>query len=412
MNDKNELLKNGFATAFLDKTNTSSVVSRPQFLSNDSASGKKVLSSIENELFACDEFLISVAFVTMSGITPLLQTLYELEKRGIPGKILTTDYLTFSEPKALKKLSSFKNIELRMFCSDEADLGFHMKGYIFRTDELYRMIIGSSNITLSALTKNKEWNMKILSTSKGEFADQVLKEFKSLWSDKHTRSYSEIYDNYAARFEISKQQREQAVQSDVVSLEQYRLQPNSMQAGFVESLRSLREKGDQRALLISATGTGKTYASAFGLRDQKPNRALFLVHRELIAKQAMESYSRVFGSSKTLGLLSGTSKQYDADILFATMQTMAKEETLLQFHPDDFDTIIIDEVHRAGAESYKRIMSYFSPSFWLGMSASPERMDGFDIYKLFDHNIAYEIRLQQALEENLLCRSITLGFPI
>lgn len=130
---------------------------------------------------------------------------------------------------------------------------------------------------------------------------------------------------------------------------------------------------------------------------------LFLVHRELIAKQAIKSYKKVFGDTKTFGLLSGNSKQYDVDYLFATMQMMAKPEVMAQFDKNEFETIIIDEVHRAGAESYQRIMNYFTPKFWLGMSASPDRTDGFDIYKLFDHNIAYEIRLQKALEENLLC---------
>ena len=139
------------------------------------------------------------------------------------------------------------------------------------------------------------------------------------------------------------------------------------------------------------------------MQDQNPKRALFLVHREQIAKQALQSYKNVFGESKTFGLLSGNSKDTDVDYLFATMQTMSKKEVYSSFAPDIFDTIIIDEAHRIGAKSYQEIMDYFKPKFWLGMSASPERMDDFDVYAAFDHNIAYEIRLQQALEENLLC---------
>lgn len=154
---------------------------------------------------------------------------------------------------------------------------------------------------------------------------------------------------------------------------------------------------------MTRAGTGKTYASAFALRDKNPKKALFLVHREQIAKQAIKSYKNVFGNAKTFGLLSGTSKDYDTEYLFSTMQMMAKQETLDRFSRDEFDTIIIDEVHRAGSESYKRIMEYFTPNFWLGMTASPDRTDGFDIYELFGHNIGYEIRLQQALEEDLLC---------
>lgn len=125
-------------------------------MSNDYKQGKKVSASIEQELKQCDEFCISVAFITESGITPFLQTLLELEEKNIPGRILTTDYLMFSKPKALEILSSFKNIELKMYCTDTRDDGFHTKGYIFEKDEIYRIIIGSSNMTSNAITRNKE----------------------------------------------------------------------------------------------------------------------------------------------------------------------------------------------------------------------------------------------------------------
>lgn len=129
---------------------------------------------------------------------------------------------------------------------------------------------------------------------------------------------------------------------------------------------------------------------------------MFLVHREQIAKQAIASYKKVFGNTRTFGLLSGNSKDFAVDYLFSTMQMMAKPEILSEFRRDEFETIIIDEAHRTGAASYQNIMQYFTPKFWLGMTASPERTDSFDVYEAFDHNIAYEIRLQQALEENLL----------
>lgn len=163
---------------------------------------------------------------------------------------------------------------------------------------------------------------------------------------------------------------------------------------------------------LTRRGTGKTYASAFALREMLQKRAketgrnvraLFLVHREQIAKQALRSYKNVFGERYSFGLLSGNSKNYKSDILFSTMQMMAREDIMKKFNANDFDIIIIDEVHRAGADSYQRIMNYFTPRFWIGMTASPDRTDGYDIYGLFNHNIAYEIRLQQAMEEKLLC---------
>ena len=402
----NNVIEKGLNTAFVDSKVTSSLEYRPQLLTNDYANGKKVLSAIENELLGCDEFAISVAFITMSGISPLLQAFRELERKGVQGRVLTTDYLAFSEPKALDKLLSLDNISVRLFSSDEAETGFHTKGYLFRHDEVYRIIVGSSNLTLNALTKNKEWNTKLVSTGKGEVAEHIIQDFEELWASPYSYDYQEIRQVYASRYAIRQEQLKTIEANSEIDLEQYRLVPNNMQGDFVDNLHSLREMGKNRALLISATGTGKTYASAFAIQRENPKRVLFLVHRETIARQAMQSYKRVFGGTKTIGLLSGSSKDVDAhgvDILFATMQTMSKPENLTQFGPEEFETIIIDEVHRAGASSYQRIMEYFRPDFWLGMTASPERTDGYDIYGLFDHNIACEIRLQQALEENMLC---------
>ena len=396
-------LQQGMHTAFIDAGTISNLAYKPQFVSNDYKNGHKVLASIEEELSSCDAFAISVAFITLSGVTPILQTLKELEQRGISGRILTTDYLMFSEPKALDKLAQLKNIQLKMYQTGDSEEGFHTKGYIFRDKEIYRIIVGSANMTLNALTRNREWNTRLVSTDHGEFTQQIISEYETLWDSPNATDYEDFIENYRTRYEIIKKQRSIARQSSIPSIEQYRLQPNKMQVGFINSLKKLKEQNASRALLISATGTGKTFASAFALREENTKKVLFLIHREQIAKQAIISYRKVFGNTRTFGLLSGNSKKYEADYLFATMQMMAKTETLEKFSKDAFDTIIIDEVHRAGAESYQKIMSYFQPKFWLGMTASPDRTDSFDIYKLFDHNIAYEIRLQQALEENLLC---------
>lgn len=400
---KEKLIKEGCFTAYIDKSYPSNLAYKPQFISNNYREGRKVLSSIEDELSTCEEFYISVAFITMGGITPLLQILKELERRGIPGKILTTDYQNFSEPRALRKLAQLSNVELRMYRTKEDQEGFHTKGYIFKKEEIYRMIVGSSNLTLSALTRNREWNTKVISTEQGEYAEDVLAEFAELWDSKNTAKFSDFIEEYALNYRIIRKQRRIAREARIPSLEQYRLQPNSMQLKFIENLEKIRKAGETRALLISATGTGKTYASAFALREEHTKKALFLVHREQIAKQAIASYKKVFGDTRTFGLLSGNAKDFQVDYLFSTMQMMARPEILSKFIPDEFETIIIDEAHRTGAASYQNIMRYFTPKFWLGMTASPERTDSFDVYEAFDHNIAYEIRLQQALEENLLC---------
>lgn len=411
-NIKLNQLKSGLDTAFVDYTHNSSLAYRPEFISNDYQNGKKVLSSLEYELLHCDAFSISVAFIKMSGIAPLLQVFKQLESRGIPGRILTTDYLTFSEPEAFDKLNSLKNISLKMYQTEGEKDGFHTKGYIFKDGKIYRIIVGSSNLTASAITVNQEWNTKIVSSENGAVAKNIISEFDRLWNSERACDYVDFIEDYRIRYKIKKEQQKLARESEVISIEKYKLEPNSMQVKFIESVMDLYESGENRALLISSTGTGKTYASAFALREMLQKRAketgrnvraLFLVHREQIAKQALRSYKNVFGERYSFGLLSGNSKNYKSDILFSTMQMMAREDIMKKFNANDFDIIIIDEVHRAGANSYQRIMNYFTPRFWMGMTASPDRTDGYDIYGLFNHNIAYEIRLQQAMEEKLLC---------
>ena len=429
-------LQSGLRTAFENSKLRSDENYRPQFVFNNYQEGRKVLASLERELRHCDEFAISVAFITMSGLVSLLPILAELEARNIKGRILTTNYLNFSEPKALKRLQEFKNIELKMFWSKSGS-GFHTKGYMFRQGDVYRLIVGSSNLTANALTKNEEWNTKIVSLTEGEYTLNLLSRFEQLWQDENSLTYDKfmiVYSNIynaqkeasiklqqASKIAITAKKEEQLVADEVKyagdvtnsfsntiygATSKYsitQLRPNYMQSEFVSNMRDLRAKGAKRALLISATGTGKTYASAFAVKDFAPKKMLFLVHREQIAKQALKSYRRVLGNKVNLGLLSGADKDMQADYLFATMQSMAKIDTLNKFSPDEFDLIVIDEVHRAGADSYQRIINYFQPKFYLGMTASPDRTDGYDIYALFDHNIAYEIRLQQALEEDMLC---------
>ena len=311
----------------------------------------------------------------------------------------------FSEPEALEKLAGLRNIQLKMFVANRETGGFHTKGYIFREEEIYRIIIGSSNMTLSAITKNKEWNTKIVSTEQGELTQAVLQEFDELWNNEHTLAFEDFIDSYRQEYlneKIIRKQRRQAISESVVKLEDYQLKPNKMQIAFVQSVMEMREKQIDRALLLSSTGTGKSLASAFMLREMKAKKALFIVHREQIAKQTLKSFKRVFGTSKTYGLLSGNSREFEAEYLFATMQMMSKDEVLSHYTPEEFDVIILDECHHAGAESYQKIMRYFKPKFWLGMTASPDT-NQYDIYSIFNHHIAYEIRLQQALEEDLLC---------
>ncbi len=402
-----EELRKGYETAYIDGSVVSNEALRPQFVSNNYKEGKKVLSSIEDELLKCDEFKISVAFITLSGITPLLQTLKELEEKKIPGEILTTNYLMFSEPKALEKINSLKNITLKMYDSESSGEGFHTKGYIFRKEEIYRIIIGSSNMTGNALKQNYEWNTKIVSTAQGEMTREIINEFKSLWNSEYSKPYDEFIEEYREKYTIVSHQREIAKQDEVVSIEKYRLKPNVMQTGFITNLRKIIAEGEERALLISATGTGKTYASAFAMRELGFKKVLFLVHRGQLARQTKKSYEKVFGKSVSMGIVGAGYNEYDADYIFAMVQTLNRDEHLLQFDPEHFDAICIDEAHHVPAETYQKILKHFKPKLWLGMTATPDKRDdnieGRNVYEMFNYQIAYEIRLQQAMEENLLC---------
>lgn len=400
-------LYNGFETAYINGSVASNVAYRPQFVSNNYKEGKKVLSYIEDELLLCDHFQISVAFITMGGITPLLQTLKELEKKGISGEILTTNYLHFSEPAALRKLHELKNITLKMYDVEATDADFHTKGYIFQKEEIYRILIGSSNMTGAALTSNKEWNTKIVSTEQGEVVREIIKEFYQLWESDCVLEYDDFIEIYQEQYRIIKRQRKIASQETFPSIEKYKLQPNDMQTRFIMNLRKILESGEERALLISATGTGKTYASAFAMRELGFKRVLFLVHRGQLARQTKRSYERVFGRDVSMGLVGAGYREYDRDYVFATVQTLTKEAHLSNYRQDAFDCIVLDEAHHSSADSYQKIMRYFQPRLWLGMTATPDKRDdyaeGKNIYEIFHYQIAYEIRLQQAMEENMLC---------
>ena len=343
----------------------------------------------------------------MSGITPLLQTLDELEKKDVKGEILTTNYLSFSEPKALRLLYERKNITIKMYDVDAAGEGFHTKGYIFKKDEIYRFIIGSSNITSTALTSNKEWNTRVVSTQQGELAAQILEEFQSLWNSEYSLEFEKFIENYQTKYEIAKKQRAAAKAENLISFDISNLSPNSMQNGFITNLKKILALGKERALLISATGTGKTFASAFAMRELGYKRVLFLVHRNQLAKQAQQSFKRVFGKNLTTGIVGNGTFEYDNDYVFATRDTMWREEHLHHYDPKAFDCIILDEAHHSSSDTYQRIMNYFKPKLWLGMTATPDKRDdniqGKNIYELFNYQIAYEIRLQQAMEEHLLC---------
>ncbi len=385
-------LKSGFINYSLPSYNEY----LPQLLVNDKTEGKKVLSTIIKELNDCDEFWFSVAFVTTSGVATLIETLISLERKGIRGKILVSQYLNFTQPEALKRLLQFKNLEIKI----AIDNAFHSKGYLFKKNDVYDLIIGSSNLTATALCSNIEWNLKITATPISHIIFNTIKEFTSEYQK------AIIVDNtFISNYEILYKKQidySKLLKKGLVDFNQREILPNSMQIEALKNIEALRSQNKTKALLISATGTGKTYLSAFDAKNFNPKRLLFIVHRLNIAKASMKSYQMIFGKSKTMGIYSGNRKDLDVDFIFCTIQTIARDEHLNQFDPNQFDYVVIDETHRAAADSYQKILQYFKPKFLLGMTATPERTDGEDVFKLFDYNIAYEIRLHRALDENIL----------
>jgi len=377
----------------------------PQILVNNSDEKRYVLTDLQEELSKCTAFYFSVAFVTKNGIAMIKSQLSDLMDKQVPGKILISPYLDFNDPDAMRELLKLKNVEVRL---TPEKMQMHAKFYIFEHTGKQVLISGSSNLTHTALKINYEWNIKLTSTHNGEFIQNTKSEFDRIW-EKSELLTPEIIDTYA-------QKRKKVISLTKINDEEKlpysaeKIVPNKMQEAALEGLRNIREQGKDRALVISATGTGKTFLSAFDVKQYNPERMLFIVHREQILKKSLIDFQKVLGFNPSEGYIyhSGddlTGKKY----IFATIQTLSREENLKAFSKDFFDYILIDEVHKAGADSYKKVMDHFTPNFYLGMTATPERTDGQNIYEIFDYNIAYEIRLQDALENDMLCPFVYFG---
>ena len=389
-------LQQSLASALIDNKINSLPDLQPQIIYNDYNSGSNLLVELLQELQTCKRFYFAIAFITQSGLICLKECLKLLQEKNITGDILTTDYLYFNQPKALQELQQYPNLNIRIYTKEN----FHIKGYIFEQNDYYTLIVGSNNLTQTALKSNKEWSLKINSLANGALINNTLSQFQQMWQE--AMPLTDIWlKQYADKYHsLQKLKRQFATAQENISTND--ITPNKMQQEALKALEKLQQDNKHKALLISATGTGKTYLSAFAVKKANPKRLLFLAHREQILKQACKTFTQIIPDIQ-YGILSANHKDFHKPYLFATINMLSKEENLTQFTPTHFDYIIIDETHRAGASSYLKILNYFQPQFLLGMTATPERTDGFDIYQLFDHNIAYEIRLNQAMQENLLC---------
>ncbi|KRK34969.1 DUF3427 domain-containing protein [Loigolactobacillus bifermentans] len=394
LNQTQQQISDSLTNGFVERGVTGTEAMMPQFIYN--REGDSMLLHIERELDNCSSFIFAIAFLTEGALTTLKVKLADLAEAGIHGRILTSDYLNFNAPKAFQELQKLKNVEVRL-----AEMhNFHAKGYIFEheADHYQSAIIGSSNLTEKALTDNYEWNVKFTSYQNGTVTKQLVDAVEDAWQ-KATPLTADWINNY-------QQQYQPLVQPQIAeaTATYTAITPNAMQQEALARLAEVRAQSEEKALVISATGTGKTYLAAFDVANYKPRKFLYIVHREQILDKSIASFKKVLGEpDAAFGKLSGNQKNTSAKYLFATIQTIAKDDWLQQFDPGEFDYILVDEAHRAGSPTYQKVLAYFTPNFLLGMTATPERSDAFNLYELFDYNIAYEIRLQKALDEDMLC---------
>lgn len=373
---------------------------------------KNFLLSLSQNLSNCSEFKICVSFVRTSGVQLLMDILKELNEKGVKGQILASTYMNVTEPRALEMLSSFDNIELKIFSATQ-EQGFHAKGYLFKTiestnKEKWTIIIGSSNISGAAFKSNVEWNVinneELLEDNRdGYFAQSVLDEFERLWKSPYSKDFSDDfliqYRDYLAK--VKKLQKEN---KSIFNYEEKLIEPNEMQQEAIAKLNTLRKMNQNKALAVAATGTGKTYMSVFDVMQYKPKKTLFVVHRGDILLKAKESFDNVLertDSNYSSGIYKGSKANKNYKYIFITEDTLSLH--LEDFAPDEFEYVIIDEAHHAADNSYTKILKYFKPKFLLGLTATPERPDGKDIFKIFDFNRAVNIRLRDSLEKKLVC---------
>lgn len=357
-----------------------------------------------------DSVDIIVSFLIESGVKMLLEELDNALKRGAKIRILTGNYLGITQPSALyllkKKLGS--RVDMRFY--NEKERSFHPKSYIFHYERYSDIYIGSSNISRSALTSGIEWNYRFSSVSDPKNYEKFYQVFEDLFEhhsiiidDEELKRYSQNWHRPAVakdleRYEDSHQNEENESEDTKVRL---LYEPRGAQIEALCALEDTRAEGAKRALVQAATGVGKTYLAAFDSKSYE--RILFVAHREEILKQAAVSFRNV-RNSEDYGFFTGEEKSTDKSVIFASVATLGRNEYLSEkyFAPDYFQYLVIDEFHHAVNEQYQRIVKYFKPQFLLGLTATPERMDGRNIYEICDYNVPYEISLKDAINKGML----------
>lgn len=362
------------------------------------------LATIQTNLRMCKEFCFSVSFIKKAGLVLLMNDIRSAIERGAKGKLITSTYQNFTDVESLnsflKLALTFDNFECHLDDEcfyDERNYttnGFHTKGYLFDFGDRCEVIVGSSNITRYALLKNIEWDLVVDCQKQDEAYQNACREFNDLWSKTYELTQEHI-NLYAQKLNFAIERWDMDY-----DLAEQRIKPNYMQRKALKELNRNRAIGISRALVVSATGSGKTYLAAFDAMNFAPNRLLYVVHEGSILRKSLETFQEVFGGLKTCGMYTGEAKELEADFIFTTNVSMCNSLEL--FDKKEFDYIIIDECHHAVASTYRKIIEYFEPEFLLGLTATENRMDNQDVVELFGNNIPYELRLRDAIINDLI----------
>ena len=347
---------------------------------------------------------IIVSFLMESGVRMILKDLEAALERGVQVRILTGNYLGITQPSALclikKELGN--RVDLRFY--NDKERSFHPKSYIFHYENAGEIYIGSSNISRSAFTSGIEWNYRINSFVDEKNFNLFYATFVDLFEnhsividDEELTRYSKNWHKPAVSKDLAKYDHAEEADTMVEVL----FRPRGAQIEALYALEESRSEGAAKGLVQAATGVGKTYLAAFD--SAKYKRVLFVAHREEILKQAAVSFKNV-RHSDDYGFFNGKQKDTDKAVIFASVATLGRKEYLTEdfFGPETFDYVVIDEFHHAVNDQYQRIVNYFKPQFLLGLTATPERMDGKNIYEICDYNVPYEISLKEAINKGML----------
>ncbi|MFS0781235.1 DEAD/DEAH box helicase family protein [Bacillus sp. 1P06AnD] len=366
---------------------------------------------------------ILTSFVMNSGVKLLEESLLQAAENGSDIKICTGDYLYITQPEALERLIRIhQSIEVRLWKSK--GISFHPKAYIFENDHDGTFYVGSSNMSRSALTNGVEWNVSITGGEENDIVETAIKEFLILYHDESTmplneetvkqyhkeyeefhKSHPQLVRTWTKREEIEltllDAKEDGPLPEKVIENQQSYdvIAPRFAQIDALQELENIQEEGYDKAMVVMATGLGKTYLAAFFAKRFK--RVLFVAHLEEILHQAKCSFQKVIQPAKT-GIYNGKHKNTEADVVFASIQTLSRKRHLDVFAPEDFDLIIIDEFHHAAANTYQKVLNYFKPRFLLGITATPDRNDYRDIYSICDGNVAYRIDFIEAIQRQWL----------